>query len=269
MKINSKTTIGKIVNHNSDALNAIISINSKFEKLRNPVLRKLIAGRATIEMASKIGNCSVEDFYKVLIPIGFELDDIKMENKNENEKKVPDFVNSVPKDKIIDFDVRPILASGTDPLKHILEKIKTINKGEVLRIINTFEPVPLIMLLGKKGYETYSDVQNSNYTETWFYKLNDTSEDNSIPATENSADWESFLKKYKDKITALDVREMEMPLPMMSILDKLENLETGYALYVYHKRIPVFLIPELKERGFDFRTKEISENEIHLLIFKK
>ena len=77
------------------------------------------------------------------------------------------------------------------------------------------------------------------------------------------------MKHYKDKIIAIDVRQMEMPMPMMTILDKLETLEHGKALYVYHKRIPVFLIPELKEKGFDFRSKEISENEVHLLIFKK
>ena len=269
MKINSKTSIGSILKSNPAALDAIVNLSPKFEKLRNPLLRKLIAARATIEMASKIGGCNVEDFFKVLIPFGFETEELKMENKEENIKPVPDFVSVIAKDKIIDFDVRPILASGSDPLKQIMEKTKTVKKGEVLRIINTFEPVPLIMLLGKKGYDVYSDVQNDNYTETWFYKKNDLLDENLLPDTENDSDWETILKHYKDKIIAIDVRQMEMPMPMMTILDKLETLEHGKALYVYHKRIPVFLIPELKEKGFDFRSKEISENEVHLLIFKK
>lgn len=59
-----------------------------------------------------------------------------------------------------------------------------------------------------------------------------------------------------------------MPLPMLTILDELEKLPQTDALYVYHKRIPVFLLPELKDRKFEFRIKEISDGEVHLLIFK-
>ena len=55
---------------------------------------------------------------------------------------------------------------------------------------------------------------------------------------------------------------------MITILEALDLLTDGEALYVYHKRIPVFLLPELKERDFDYRIREISESEVHLLIFK-
>jgi len=59
-----------------------------------------------------------------------------------------------------------------------------------------------------------------------------------------------------------------MPGPMMTILESLNDLPAGYALFVNHKRIPVFLLPELKERNFDYRIKTISEGEVNLLIFK-
>jgi hypothetical protein len=60
-----------------------------------------------------------------------------------------------------------------------------------------------------------------------------------------------------------------MPGPMMAILDAIESLPPETALFVYHKRIPVFLLPELKEKKFDYRIKEIADNEVHLLIFKE
>ena len=47
-----------------------------------------------------------------------------------------------------------------------------------------------------------------------------------------------------------------MPMPMMTILENLETLPPGKALYVHHKRIPVFLLTELKERHFDYRIKK-------------
>jgi hypothetical protein len=61
---------------------------------------------------------------------------------------------------------------------------------------------------------------------------------------------------------------MEMPKPMMTILEALDVLADDQALYVYHKRIPVFLLPELQERKFDYRIKKIGDGEVYLLIFK-
>jgi len=54
MVITANTKIAAILKHNPAALDAIVSLLSKFEKLRNPVLRKLMAGRASVSMASKI-----------------------------------------------------------------------------------------------------------------------------------------------------------------------------------------------------------------------
>ncbi|RYZ25802.1 MAG: DUF2249 domain-containing protein, partial [Chitinophagaceae bacterium] len=56
--------------------------------------------------------------------------------------------------------------------------------------------------------------------------------------------------------------------PMLAILEALDHLPNETALYVYHKRIPVFLLPELAQKGFEYRIKEINEGEVHLLIFK-
>lgn len=64
MRINPQTKISALLKHNPDALEAIVALNSDFKKLRNPVLRKLMAGRTSIAMASKIGGCTPENFLK-------------------------------------------------------------------------------------------------------------------------------------------------------------------------------------------------------------
>ena len=58
-------------------------------------------------------------------------------------------------------------------------------------------------------------------------------------------------------------------MPMITILEALDSLPEGKALYVHHKRIPVFLLGELNERRFGYRIKEVSENMVYLLIFKE
>ena len=125
----------------------------------------------------------------------------------------------------------------------------------------------MILLLKKQGFESYVDVIHDQQIETYFYK---TADNNFvINKAENITEgWCDFIQKFTNKIQTIDVRELDMPKPMLTILDALDNLPSETALFVYHKRIPVFLLPELKERKFNFRIKEISDNEVHLLIFK-
>lgn len=267
MIVNANTKIAKILSHNPAALDAIVSIDPKFEKLRNPLLRKLMAGRTSIGMASKIGGISLDKFFEKLAPLGFEIDIDTPHQKNEEKTKVPAFFHGIKPDQVIDFDVRPIINAGADPLKQIVEKVKAVPVGGVLKITNSFAPTPLIALLEKQGFESYVDSINDELVETYFYKKVGTTVIADEP--ENASEgWEEMIKKYEGKLDEIDVRHLEMPMPMMTILDALDKLANDKALFIYHKRIPVFLLPELRERQFDYRIKEISENEVRLLIFK-
>jgi uncharacterized protein (DUF2249 family) len=267
MTINADTKISSILKQDPAALEAIISVNSKFEKLRNPLLRKLMAGRTSIRMASKISGSSLEDFYSKLEPLGVEIDKTIMGVTNEERPTLPAFFNALKPERIVEFDVRPIIDANEDPLSIIVKKVKSIQPGESLKIINSFEPTPLILLLKKQGFESYVDVVNDQLVETYFYKK-DNAKVAIGEAEERKEDWDECLQRFQNKIQTIDVRGLEMPGPMLTILDALEKLPFENGLFVYHKRIPVFLLPELKDRKFDYRIKEISDNEVHLLIFK-
>lgn len=266
MIINANTKISKILKQNPDALEAIISINPRFEKLRNPILRKLMTARTSIGMASKIGGLSVEIFFEKLQPLGFEPDRNTLEETRE-KPKLPAFFNSLKPEQIVDLDVRPIIETGNDPLSLIVEKVKGIPKGSALKIINSFEPTPLISLLKKQGFESFVDAIDDQLVETYFYKVEDAALQLNEPKN-NSEGWDNLLKHFEGKMQIVDVRNLEMPQPMMTILECIEKLPAENALFVYHKRIPVFLLPELRERKFDYRIKEEAPNEVRLMIFK-
>ena len=85
---------------------------------------------------------------------------------------------------------------------------------------------------------------------------------------EDSTDWEGAMTRFEGKMNVIDVRSLEMPGPMLKILEEVSTLPGDKALFVYHKRIPVFLLPELQEKNFDYRIKTIGPEEVHLLIFK-
>lgn len=276
MLINERTKIAALLKHHPDALETIVTLSPDFKKLRNPVLRALMAGRTTIAMASKIGGCKPEDFFTALAPLGFETDQAQMASQEDMVPKSnprPEYLQNIQPDRLVNFDVRAMLAEGNDPLKSIQQKVKSLNRGEVLVIINNFEPVPLIKLLEKQGFQTYVNFIDLDTIETYFYKIaeDDTSkEEINVGGEEVSAsgDWEILLKKYEDNLVEIDVRHLEMPMPMMTILENLEALPPKKALYVHHKRIPVFLLTELKERKFDYRIREVQDGEVYLLIYK-
>lgn len=265
--INPNTKISTLLKSHPDALDAIVSISPKFNKLRFPLLRKLMAPRTSISMACKIGGCTFNDFVEKLKPLGFEVDTTAAVINEKEETPLLDFMKSLTPENTIDLDVRPVLDSGKDPLNLILKEVNKLKANQVLKLANSFEPIPLIQLLGKRGFETYSEIVDENLTYTYFHKTDNVKETTAKTDT-TPTDWENTLQRFAEKIKTIDVRELEMPLPMLTILDELDNLPTENALYVYHKRIPVFLLPELQERKFEYRIKEINDGEVHLLIFK-
>ncbi len=267
MTITANTKIAAIIKHHPGALDAIISISSAFEKLRNPLLRKLMAGRTSIAMASKIGGCTLQSFFNTLKPLGFQID-VEILPVAAVKKELPGFLLTLKNEQLFELDVRPIIASGNDPLNAILEKINAVKAGQVLKIINSFEPVPLIKLLEKQGFEAYADLVNEQLVETWFYKTITVEKSSEITSLPVAINWMETLQRFDGKIQSIDVRHLEMPLPMITILEALDTLPRDHALRVFHKRIPVFLLPELAERKFDYCINETSDAGVQLLIFK-
>ena len=157
MKINAQTRISAIINHNKEAIEVIAKINPHFKKLKNPILRKVLAPRVNIADAARIGNCEVFDFLSALATIGFEIetDTVYSEPTAQPEATKQENLSiseAVEAGKFKSLDVRPILSQGTDPFKHIMDEIKELPDGVVLEVVNTFEPTPLIKILNNKGY---------------------------------------------------------------------------------------------------------------------
>lgn len=267
--INPQTKIADLIKSHPDALEAIITLSPDFKKLRNPVLRKLMAGRTSISMAARIGGCKPDDFFDILKPLGFVSDHSVQEEEIIHRKSLKEFVKDIEAAHIIPLDVRAMLAEGNDPLRLIQQHIKELKNGQVLKIINTFEPTPLIKLLEKQGFESYVDSIEKDLIETYFYKNKSVEDHQQESAAPDNGDWNQLLKQYENNLVEIDVRQLEMPGPMMAILEELDKLNPDKALYVHHKRVPVFLLNELKDRNFDYRISEIGDSEVYLLIFKK
>lgn len=268
MIIDQHTKISKVIQENEKAIDAIASINKHFKKLQNPILRKVLASRVTVTDASKIGGVSVTEFLQKLADIGMEVsfpEAISVEKIME----IPIQKFELDEEMLVTLDVRPTINSGADPFSDINTKIKTLQNGQILQIINVFEPIPLMDVLEKKGFESFTIKMDTNEFHTYFKKtemdLITESYEVGLPILD---DFDTKMVDFGSNFVEIDVRHLEMPEPMVTILDKLVALPENHALFVHHKKVPQFLLPELKTRNLQWLSKEINEGYVQLLIWK-
>lgn len=269
MKISAKTKISEILKANKRTIDVIADINSHFEKLRNPVLRKILASRVDIETAAKIGGVDIAVFFEKLKQIGFEPE---IEEEKQNINLNIDEMIDIKSGKITVLDVREGLSKGIDPFNEIMQTVQNFKEGDILKIINTFEPSPIINVLKQKGFiaqvEHISDKEIHTYLQKVSEDKSDTINKQALEKAKTD-DLESVLASFKEKFKEIDVRDLEMPEPMVKILEELKELPDDFALYVHHKKVPQFLLPQLDERGYVYLSKEIDYDNTKMLIFKK
>lgn len=267
MHINKDTKISEIIKKNSKSIEVIASVNRNFKKPENPFLRKLFASRVSIKDAAKIGGSSVNDILKKLEEIGFKVEI----SENKNDLTEQNNTKLMKKDKIVKLDVRPILETGTDPYHAITDTLKTMNSDETLLIVNTFEPVPLLNKLKSQGYEYEVERSDDNMVYTYLTKSEDIKESakEEKSADVNNMTFEQAEEKYKGKMHEIDVRDLEMPMPMVTILQEVEKIADDEVLYVHHKRLPQYLLPELETRDWHYVNKEVDEDNMKFIIYKK
>lgn len=271
LTINRNTRITALLAVNQEAvIEALAKLNRNFSKLRNPILRNLFARRISIEDACRIAHCEIDAFLSSMEQIGFCID----EKLEEGMLSAPETIDFSRHKNIRELDVRPYLDQDIDPLKEILKLAGSVKKGECIKIINSFEPVPLINLLHDQGFLHQVEVVEENLVITWFEKREEagliskaSSEGNLVSVDKKMFD--SVRHQFSpEKIRCIDVRQLEMPQPMLRIIANLEELATDELLYVQHKKLPVFLIPELTKRGLTFLIHYKSDQELELLIYK-
>jgi hypothetical protein len=66
MDINAKTKIDALLKQYPFLLDFFISLNSKFENLKNPIMRKTMGKVATLEMAASIGELKTDALISAL-----------------------------------------------------------------------------------------------------------------------------------------------------------------------------------------------------------
>ncbi|WP_018236964.1 DUF2249 domain-containing protein [Ensifer sp. BR816] len=141
-----------------------------------------------------------------------------------------------------ELDVRPILRSGGEPFRAIMEAVNGLKPGQAFRLFAPFRPQPLFKVMEGRGFAHEAQEIEGGDWEVLF-----TPRQTGAPV-EASADADD-LSVWSDPVEHLDLTELDPPEPMVRILAAAERLRPGDVLFALLSREPIFLFPELAKRG--------------------
>ncbi|HET7569109.1 MAG TPA: DUF2249 domain-containing protein [Gammaproteobacteria bacterium] len=171
-------------------------------------------------------------------------------------------MNAVNAVEPLTLDVREELRNGGEPLPRIMAAVRELKPEQPLRLLATFEPLPLYAVLGRKGFGHSAKHIGKGDWEVLF-KPGAAQGDMASPVKSPSAG--DDREEWPAPGTFIDNRGLGPPEPLMRILDALEHLAPGEVLQAINERDPVFLYPELEARGAAIRVDK-RDDGVYLLI---
>ncbi len=159
------------------------------------------------------------------------------------------------------LDVRDELRAGRHPLPQIRAAANDMKPDERLRVIATFEPIPLIQLLRGKGLGFQSRQIGPEHWEIDFSRdLPTAGPISSGPAMAPCCSAAGMVD--------VDARGLEPPEPMIRILSAYETLAPGGSIHALTDRRPMHLLDALAERGASADSRELPSGGWETIIQK-
>jgi hypothetical protein len=163
------TKIADLLNDYEGMKDILISINPKFKKLNNPVLRRTLAKLAGVKQAAIVGGMEPMDLLNQLrVAVGQEpLSSSSDEQTQPQTKEAPEWIKNEPLEVL---NANALLDSEENPLAKANLILVKGNVGDIVALKSDFLPQPLIDEFEKKGYEVYCQEKSSSEYITYVKK---------------------------------------------------------------------------------------------------
>jgi hypothetical protein len=113
-------------------------------------------------------------------------------------------------------------------------------------------------VLTGKGFAEHAECLAPDHWRVYFRKAPAEARPAAAPAPAASRIWR------EGGVAHIDVRGLNPPEPMLAILRLLEQPDCGTTVIVHHEREPLFLYPELDERGWRHEIVAGEPGEVRL-----
>ncbi len=158
------------------------------------------------------------------------------------------------KPEIITLDVREEIRSRREPFSRIMKAVAELRPGGGLRLVAPFEPLPLIELLARQGFQHTARALSGGDWEVHFTRQPGEQDGAGQPTAPPSVGQNATVPPAE--VTELDARGLEPPQPLVRILEALGSLPAHGELRAHTDRRPMHLYSQLAERGFAGESQE-------------
>lgn len=184
MKIKRDTKIRDVLAYDEEKMISRLTLFSPaFERLRQPVLRRAMGGRVTVEQAAKVGRVPLNELLYVLnLAVGEDEAEVSAElfagewedyqYPETDPPKRPVEIVGVPDDdqRVIFVDLLPDHERGNDPMLSIAVGLQRLRgRRRILLLRHPFDPVPLRELFARKGFASWAEERKPGEWFIYFY----------------------------------------------------------------------------------------------------
>lgn len=263
--------ISEVLRQHPELIDVLVDLSPAFRKLRNPMLRRVQTRLVTVAQAASIAGLDPAELTRTLNQAaGITPTPEKAMPSNgtsapdRTSAEAPAWVETAP--VAAELDVRPMLERGEEPFRAIMAASREVPPGAVLRLIASFEPLPLFDAMARKGFAHWAIRRGDDLWEVRFFngKAHASSEPETPPDATPDVDWDA---EPTAEVT-IDVSELVPPEPMVKILQALETLPDDSRLLVHHVRRPMHLYDRLDEMGYAHETRELGPGQVEVMIQK-
>lgn len=260
--ISAEVTVARVLDEHPELVEVLAEVHPHFEQFRSPHLRRVMAPRVTVAQVAHIAGVSADALVeKLRLAVGEEpcgecpgsASPGGPAVERSPESRPPALVG-LPDACLVHLDVRDDIRRGQEPFARIMAAVKSLGEGQVLVLRAPFEPIPLYDVLAKRGFAHFTEFRADDGWSVWFHR------GAAAPAPAAPATGCPL------RTVTIDVRRLEPPQPMVRVLQRLDTLGPAEQLEVLHDRRPMFLYPQLEERGFVHETAEPEPGLVRILI---
>lgn len=153
------------------------------------------------------------------------------------------------------IDVRPLLAAHEKPFAAVMRAADETAVGGLLVIDAPFNPGPLRRVLEGSGFVTFGRRLDSRHWRIFCRR----------EAAGAAAGTPAGPRLWREgDVVHIDVRGLEAPAPLTAILALIDGGAHAGTIVVHHHRDPLFLYPELAERGWQATPVPAAAGEVRL-----
>ena len=261
-RFDADSHVADVVAADPGVVDRLAALHPTFRRLREQEGRETVGRMATLRDAAQIAAVPVAVLLAVVngeIPAPCAAG-----SWDDEEEQRPAWMDRFDEEAAQHIDVRPILADGHDPFFEIMAVVDTVPVAGGLTIDAPFNPSPLRRVLGRRGFISYARRIAAHHWR--LFLLHDESGDAEQPPPVTT---DTGAKVWRtDEVVHIDVRGLERPAPMIAILSLIDGSGHEGAVVAHLDREPVFLYPELAERGWSHALVPGEPDEVRLVLSK-